>query len=70
VCEDTRRDRPISLSHWTGAELGSDDESKRLLLDRVRGYERAGLDRLLLAFPRERAGEMISRLGEGILAQV
>lgn len=70
VCADAKRERPIALSHWVGAELGSDDESKRQLLERIRGYERAGLDRLLLAFPRERAGEMISRLDEGMLAQI
>jgi F420-dependent oxidoreductase-like protein len=70
VCEDAKRERPIALSHWVGAELGADDGSKRELLDRIRGYERAGLDRLLLAFPRDRAGEMIRRLGEEILAQV
>jgi F420-dependent oxidoreductase-like protein len=70
VCEDARRDRPILLSHWAAAELGTDDESRRVLRDRVRGYERAGLDRLLLAFPRDRAGEMITRLGEDVLALV
>ena len=70
VSEDAKRERPIALSHWVGAELGADDGSKRELLDRIRGYERAGLDRLLLAFPRDRAGEMIRRLGEEVLAQV
>jgi hypothetical protein len=29
----------------------------------MHAYERAGLDRLLLAFPRDHAGEMIRRLG-------
>lgn len=70
VCEDTGRTRPIALSHWVSAELGSDAESRRLLLERMHGYERAGLDRLLLAFPRDRAGEMITRLGADMLAQV
>ena len=70
VCEDAKRERPIALSHWVGAELGTDDESKRVLLDRIRGYARAGLDRLLLAFPRERAGEMIGRLSNEVLAVV
>jgi hypothetical protein len=69
VCEDAKRERPIALSHWVAAELGADDASKRELLDRIRGYERAGLDRLLLAFPRDRAGEMIRRLGEEVVAQ-
>jgi alkanesulfonate monooxygenase SsuD/methylene tetrahydromethanopterin reductase-like flavin-dependent oxidoreductase (luciferase family) len=70
ACEDAKRERPISLSHWVSAEVGHDDGSKRELLDRIRAYERAGLDRLLLAFPRDRAGEMIRRLGEEVLAQV
>lgn len=70
VCDDAGRERPIALSHWTGAELGSDDASKRQLLEQMRGYERAGLDRLLLAFPRDRAGEMIRRLGDDVLAAV
>jgi F420-dependent oxidoreductase-like protein len=66
VCEDAGRDRPMALSHWVGAEFGSDGESQRSLLERIRGYERAGLDRLLLAFPRDRAGEMIRRFGEHV----
>lgn len=70
ACTDARRERPIALSHWVGAELGGDEESRRQLLERIRGYERAGLDRLLLAFPRERAGEMIRRLGDDVLAHV
>ena len=70
VCDDAQRERPIALSHWVSVELGSDDGSKRVLLEQMRGYERAGLDRLHLAFPRERAGEMISRLGEGMLTPV
>jgi hypothetical protein len=70
VCADSGRDRPIALSHWVGAELGSDAESQRQLTLRIHGYERAGLDRLLLAFPRERAGEMIRRLGDEVLARV
>ena len=64
ICEDTGRDRPIGLSHWVGAEFGSDGESQHALFERIGGYERAGLDRLLLAFPRDHAGEMIRRLGE------
>jgi len=69
VCADAGRERPIALSHWVSAELGTDRESKRLLQERIRGYGRAGLDRLLLAFPRDRAGEMITRLGPDVLAQ-
>ena len=63
-----KRERPIALSHWVSAELGADDDSRRQLRERMQGYERAGLDRLLLAFPRDRAGEMITRLGEDVLA--
>jgi len=70
VCADSGRDRPIALSHWVGVELGSDAESRSQLIERIHGYERAGLDRLLLAFPRERAGEMIRRLGDEVLALV
>lgn len=70
VCDEAKRNRPIALSHWVDAELGSDDESQRRLLERIRGYERAGLDRLLLKFPRERAGEMIERVGEKGLSRV
>jgi F420-dependent oxidoreductase-like protein len=68
ICDIAKRERPIALSHWVSAELGADDESRRQLLERIRGYKRAGLDRLLLKFPRERAGEMIRRLDEGVLA--
>ncbi|MEP6693229.1 MAG: TIGR03619 family F420-dependent LLM class oxidoreductase [Chloroflexota bacterium] len=64
VCEDARRERPIALSHWMSADLGADDASRRQLHETIAGYERAGLDRLLLAFPRERAGEMIARAGD------
>jgi F420-dependent oxidoreductase-like protein len=63
VCAEARRDRPIALSHWVGAEFGSDAASQRPLFERISGYGRAGLDRLLLAFPRDHAGEMIHRLG-------
>jgi F420-dependent oxidoreductase-like protein len=63
VCEDAKRERPIALSHWVGAEFGAEGESQRLLFERMHAYERAGLDRLLLAFPRDHAGEMIRRLG-------
>jgi hypothetical protein len=63
VCEEARRDRPIALSHWVSAEFGGDEVSQRALFERISGYQRAGLDRLLLAFPRDHAGEMIQRLG-------
>lgn len=69
VCDEAKRVRPIALSHWVSAELGTDDDSRRELIERIRGYERAGLDRLLIAFPRDGAREMIQRLGDGVLAQ-
>lgn len=69
VCDKAKRVRPIALSHWVSAELGTDDDSPRELIERIRGYERAGLDRLLIAFPRDGAREMIQRLGDGVLAQ-
>jgi F420-dependent oxidoreductase-like protein len=63
ACEEARRDRPIALSHWVSAEFSGDEVSQRALFERISGYQRAGLDRLLLAFPRDHAGEMIQRLG-------
>ncbi len=69
VCDDANRERPIALSHWVGAEFGADGESQRLLFERMRAYARAGLDRLLLAFPRDHAGEMIRRLGTHMNSQ-
>jgi F420-dependent oxidoreductase-like protein len=68
VCAEAKRERPIALSHWVSAELGIDDDSRRQLLERIRGYGRAGLDRLILAFPRDGAGEMIGRLDKDVLA--
>lgn len=70
VCDDAKRVRPIALSHWVSAELGTDDDSRSQLIERIRGYERAGLDRLLIAFPRDGAREMIQRLGDKVLAQI
>ena len=60
ACRTTKRDRPLLRSHWSGAEL-TDDASLRTLRDRIEAYERAGLDRYILAFPKERAAEMIPR---------
>jgi probable F420-dependent oxidoreductase len=55
-----RRERPLMTSHWSAAEAG-DDAALRALRDRVAAYERAGLDRYILSFPKERAAEMIPR---------
>ena len=75
VCDDAGRDRPIALSHWTGAELEADDIARRAVVERFSGYARAGLDRLLLALVgRERganaldAGALIRRLSDRVLA--
>ena len=60
ACRVTKRARPMLRSHWSGAEI-TDDESLRTLRDRIESYTRAGLDRYILAFPKERAAEMIQR---------
>ena len=76
VCGELGRERPILLSHWTGAELGASGATPGELIERIRGYERAGLDRLLLApIGRERGsaidpGAMVRRLGDEVLARV
>ncbi len=70
TCDEAQRDRPIALSHWFGAELTDGDGSAAALLARIRGYAKAGLDRALLAFPRDRAGEMIRRAGEQLVPRV
>jgi F420-dependent oxidoreductase-like protein len=77
VCEEVGRERPIALSHWTGAELIGDEASRRQVVERFAGYARAGLDRLLLALVgRERGAEMadpgalIRRLGDRVLAHL
>lgn len=73
VCDDAGRDRPILLSHWTGADFDGDAD-RRQLVERIRGYARAGLDRLLFAIiGRERPGTvdpggMIRRLADDVLA--
>jgi hypothetical protein len=76
VCDEVGRDRPIALSHWTGAELDGDDTARRQAVERFAGYARAGLDRLLLALVgRERGpdladpGTLIRRL-ENVIARL
>jgi len=56
LCRELGRDRPLMRSHWT-AVTATDD-----LASRVRDLEDGGLDRLMLAVPRENATEMISRI--------
>ena len=61
LCRETKRDRPLRRSHWTSATV-TDDESAAVLAARIKDFEAAGLDRLILAFPRESATEMISHI--------
>lgn len=76
LCEEEGRKRPIALSHWTGADLDADGTTSRELVERIRGYSRAGLDQLLLAVVgRERRsdidpGATVRRLTEDVLAHV
>ncbi len=62
-----KRDRPLLRSHWSSAEIEDDDVSVHTLRDRMTAYEGAGLDRLILAFPKDRAAEMVRRTGSRIL---
>ena len=59
---NAKRERRLLRSHWSPADAG-DDAAVRVLADRVEAYARAGLDRYILSFPRERAGAMIRRAG-------
>ena len=60
ACRAVKRERPLLRSYWSGAEI-TDDASLRELRERIGGYERGGLHRYILAFPKERAAEMIPR---------
>jgi probable F420-dependent oxidoreductase len=55
-----KRERRLLRSHWSTADAG-DDAALKTLRERVDAYARAGLDRYILSFPRERAAEMIPR---------
>ena len=57
-----KRERMLFRSHWSPADAG-DDAAVKMLADRIAAYARAGLDRYILSFPRERAGAMIRRAG-------
>jgi hypothetical protein len=61
LCAAVKRDRPLMRSHWSSATL-TDDASIAELRSRIDGYGQAGLDRFILAFPRENATEMIRRI--------
>jgi F420-dependent oxidoreductase-like protein len=59
---NAKRERRLLRSHWSTADAG-DDAAVRALAERIDAYARAGLDRYILSFPRERAGAMIRRAG-------
>jgi len=61
LCRELGRDRPLRRSHWTSVTV-SDDASVKELASRIRDLEDGGLDRLMLALPRENATEMIARI--------
>jgi probable F420-dependent oxidoreductase len=61
VCEKTGRDRPLLRSTWSNAEV-TDAASLRALRERNEAYGRAGLDRHILSFPKDRALEMVRRV--------
>ena len=61
MCAATKRDRPLLRSHWSSVTL-TDDASVAELRSRISGFAQAGLDRLILALPRESATEMIRRV--------
>ena len=53
-----KREQPLARSHWSTSALEGDGKA---LIEKVRAYQRAGLDQYLCAFPKERAAEMIER---------
>jgi F420-dependent oxidoreductase-like protein len=61
VCRAVKRDRKLLRSHWSTVTL-TDDADVAALRARMRGFAEAGLDRFILAFPRESATEMIRRV--------
>jgi probable F420-dependent oxidoreductase len=61
ACATVKRERKLLRSHWSSATV-TDDASLAELRRRTDSYARAGLDRYILAFPRESAREMIERV--------
>jgi probable F420-dependent oxidoreductase len=61
ICAAVKRDRPLLRSHWSSVTL-TDDASVDELRSRIAGFTQAGLDRFIIAFPRESATEMIRRI--------
>ena len=64
ACETMKRERPLRTPHWSSVELEADRASVQALRELIAAYASAGLDRFILAFPMERAGEMVRRAGE------
>jgi len=60
ACVATQRERRLLRSHWSSAAI-TDDASLEALHERTKSYARAGLDRYILAFPREGARDMVRR---------
>ena len=61
VCRAVKRERKLLRSHYSAVTL-TDDASVAALRQRITDFARAGLDRFILAFPRESATEMIRRV--------
>jgi F420-dependent oxidoreductase-like protein len=61
VCRAVKRERRLLRSHYTAVEL-TDEASVAALKERITAFAHAGLDRLILTFPRESATEMIRRV--------
>ena len=59
-----KREKPLLLSHWSSSAL---EGAGRSLVEKIRGYGRAGLDQYLCAFPKDRAPEMIERSRERLI---
>ena len=64
ACETMKRERPLRTSHWSSIELEADRASLQALRERIAAYAKAGLERFILAFAKERAAEMVKRVGE------
>jgi probable F420-dependent oxidoreductase len=61
ACRGVKRERRLLRSHWSSVSI-TDDASVKTLRERIAGFAAAGLDRFILAFPRESATEMIRRV--------
>ena len=61
ACRAVKREGRLLRSHWSSVTL-TDDASVAALNERIAGFAQAGLDRFILAFPRESATEMIRRV--------